>query len=333
MTTQHAPTRRPFTRSEVSGRASRLLATQGETRRTGRLSLTRVRALHQETHTVADIARHLKTTPERISTLLAITDDNLTQLYTSGQTVVEISDHLNVAPTSVYQALRNANVAFRPSSRRNTLQQETNDRVVALYLSGKSIRVTAQQVGISRSAVHEILKDRQVPRRAVTRYTLITPEEKTAILAAHAAGHTTPEIANMTSRSSGGVSYVLRTHGRTPNRPMTSAEANIADVVRLYQEGAPLAQLSVQYNTCNAKITELLKSQGVKTRRRGRRPGKAAPLPLTEERCQEILSAYQAGEKINSIVARLGTSHTTILRISDAAGISRRRPGRRASGR
>ncbi|MEV7011721.1 hypothetical protein [Streptosporangium sp. NPDC051022] len=280
------------------------------------ISLTRVWTLHEETHTVEDIARHYNTTPEHIAQLLAITDDDLTRMYDAGQTIQEIAEHLDVARGSVHRVLKNADVTFRPSSKR-PWSQAVAERAIALYKDGKAIREVAANLGVSHSAVHSILTEYNVPRRPPTRYGLITAAEKTAILAAHDAGHTPGEIARMMSRSDFGVRYVLKTHGKTPNRHVSPVRANIDDIARRYAEGASMTRIGAQYGTTYGTISAHLKAHGIAVR-------SPRNEPLTDRKRTAILDAYRSQEPVKHIVTRLHTSLKTIYTVVDAAGAPRR---------
>ncbi|WP_433357736.1 hypothetical protein ACQP25_44935 (plasmid) [Microtetraspora malaysiensis] len=101
-------------------------------------------------------------------------------------------------------------------------------------------------------------------------------------------------------------------------------EIDIAEAVRLYNEGWTAAQLGVRYGCSRSLVWLRLREAGVKMR------DMTAPRAsrITSEKRAAILAAYAAGHTWHRICADLHTTDDTLSLVLRESGMEKRLPGR-----
>jgi DNA-binding CsgD family transcriptional regulator len=126
---------------------------------------------------------------------------------------------------------------------------------------------------------------------------------------------------------------LARTNPKARRRPstITSRHLSTSEVVGLHAAGMTATQIGRKLGFDPNSIRYHLSLAGVIAPRDGRlgpQPHTARPKPDPAQ----IVAAYQAGESVNQISARLGHNHRTITRHLTAAGITRRDDTHRGGG-
>lgn len=98
------------------------------------------------------------------------------------------------------------------------------------------------------------------------------------------------------------------------------------EIVREYRAGSTASEIGERRNASCETILSILKRRNV----RRRRPG--PPKKINSQQRRQIAKRYQSGSTLQEIGVQYGIGGTTVANTLDDANVSRRPPGRKASG-
>lgn len=139
--------------------------------------------------------------------------DEIVDLYHQGLSVRVIGSRIGRPYQTVYNIIRETGIARSPGEgRRATTPQETRDKAVKLYNSGKSLHEVAEALDITSQIVYGELKRRGIACRPAGRKTRFAddPETANAILVGYKNGCSVPLLAHVYECSRDAVKQVLK---------------------------------------------------------------------------------------------------------------------------
>lgn len=91
--------------------------------------------------------------------------DKIIELYKCGMSIKQICKELNVGSNTVSKSLKKGNITVKRAGCPNQITECTKDKIVSLYLSGKTSSEIAEAINISNSTITKIIKDRGIQLR------------------------------------------------------------------------------------------------------------------------------------------------------------------------
>jgi transposase-like protein len=93
------------------------------------------------------------------------------KMYEAGQSIKQIAEELDRAPSTIYALLHDAGVALkkdRPGGITSFLDAALVDQVIKDYVSGVPVVRIMKTSGLTQSTIYQILEEREIPRRRST---------------------------------------------------------------------------------------------------------------------------------------------------------------------
>lgn len=199
---------------------------------------------------------------------------------------------------------------------------DNDEQIAALYRSGLTTVEVGAKLGISDTPVRAALKRQGVQMRRACAKTgwLGTPEQVAEVVALYAAGTGVKPIAKkfacrdtLITQALADAGIQRHSFGRAA-RAFTENEA--LGITEEYRAGATLAALGRKHGVSKVTIAAWLERLGV-----ARRPPET-PRFWTDERKDEAVRRYQAGEAQQQIAAGMGISRAGVSAVLRTAGVT-----------
>lgn len=209
---------------------------------------------------------------------------------------------------------------------------ENDAEIARLYRDGLTTYDIAKRFGVSPTPIRRALERQGVEVRPSGKRPRWknTPEQREQVMALYRQGIGVEKIAKQIGCRSEHISAVLadsdvrvRPFG-THARKLTDEQ--VEQIVAEYQAGAKLTGLANKYGTSYVTIRNWLVREGVELRDPG------VPAFWTDERKQEAVSRYQAGESQQQIADSFGISQTGVSAVLREAGFGAPPPSRERNG-
>lgn len=193
----------------------------------------------------------------------------IVEMYTAGQTSIEIAAKLGVNPATVRTALHAAGVPLDMGPR---LSESVLQQMIELYAAGHSSRAIARQLGLERASVRSNLY-----RRGIKAPKLSAKMQQKIIDLCKVDNFSVPLVSKQLGLGPALVRRVLLQHGIVPQRigykrhPITNAQTQ--EIVELYGQGVGTEELAAKYKISSGTVQNWLKKLGVCLREPGFRTG------------------------------------------------------------
>ena len=197
---------------------------------------------------------------------------------------------------------------------------KNDEKIAALYLSGKTGDEIGSQFGISDVTVYRALERQGVPRRGSHPRSdwEDTEQNRRELIAAYEAGAGIARVARQFHINGRRVKKILDEAGHTDRHAgavRRFSDEDTAEFIRIYQSGKSLTEIARQYDASTKVIRDYLVRAGVELRRMG------APAFWTDARKAEATQRYLAGEQLQNIAKVMKCGFDTVQRTLIELGI------------
>lgn len=213
-----------------------------------------------------------------------------------------------------------AKINTNPATVRPDTALDRNRRMQAAYEAGASLQEIADEHGISRQRVHQVLSRLGVVMRPTGR--IASEIDPNALADAYNSGSTVASIAERFSVSPSTIRKALERQGfqvKLPRKLFNSVDERDAWVASSYEDGFTTAEIGVAIGLAQLTVTKILREQGVKVRHGGTR--------IDHERDRQVAEMYEAGMTILDIAERVGISGGAVSLALNRQGVKARPRG------
>lgn len=197
----------------------------------------------------------------------------------------------------------------------------SEDEIVALYCSGSSTTQIGHKFGTTTGAIYRVLKSKGVSSRR--RYVSLPNGVEDEVVKLYVSGWSAYRISRRYGTTFQPVYRILKKHGvdrRYKGGPSKLIPAVKQIALGTFAAGATGREAAAAAGISDSSMSELLKREGIKSRRKVRKFSEAEEL--------EIIKRYKAGEAGADIGADYGVFHKRIYAILRSRGVSTRPPPR-----